>query len=161
MKKDHSISGKISFYASGIDSVRVSRPLNILNAMDQLEKYFSEINSEFSARIEYGRQLVADITSLPSPVSEELLTLIENDQESLRAMYQDMADNAGGVMGCCKPGETLYEELLQAMAVTKGLFDQQEALRWAIMEHNADVMPKGKATKLSSAEEVDAFFASL
>lgn len=161
MRKEHNISGKISFYASGIESVRVSRPLDVLNAMEDLEKHFSDISSDFSARIEYGKQLIEDIPYMSSPFDEDLLTMIEADQESLREIYQNMVDNKGVVQLCCKPGEELYTDLLQAMSATKGLFEQQEAVRWAIMEHNADLSREGKGNSLSTDEEIDNFFSSL
>lgn len=161
MRTNGNLIGKINFYASSVDVVEAARPLHVIEALDIAESAIRRIISDFSARLEYGGAIIDEISSVECPIDEDILDKIERDQEVIRVFRDTLVKNSQKIKDCCLPDETLHDEVCKAIKVSEELFDQQEEIRWAVMEHNVDALPKGKANSLSSEEDIEAFFADL
>ncbi len=153
MPTDNNIAGKISFYASASD-VDSARPLDFLKKLDAAESELVRIINELRAQLEYGETILVEITKAKHMIDESALSLIEGAQEMLSKMVNDLVEcqpviNAGG-----KQHDILPAVLEEAISTFKEIFDQQESIRWAVMEHNVDMAPRGESMIVSHVEDL-------
>ncbi|QZN97776.1 hypothetical protein [Symbiopectobacterium purcellii] len=154
MRASNNIDGRINFYASCVEVAERARPLPVLRAIDDMENYLSEVISGFTACIEYGEWVIDEIASIPEVISEDSLPRIENGQEQLRELYEYFTQTDLDASAWCDKNDHLRKDLAKAKEVTKGLFDQQEALKWAILEHNVDAGPKGEPLVVNNVDDL-------
>ncbi|QWA09518.1 hypothetical protein GTU79_19450 [Sodalis ligni] len=160
MHTGNNIAGKISFYASAPD-VDSARPLDFLKKLDAAESELKRITNEVRAQLEYGETILIEIGKAKHVIDESVLSLIDEAQEMLSKMYHSLVECQPAVNAGCEQHDNLPVVLEEAIQTFKEIFDQQESIRWAVMEHNVDMLPKGKSNPISSSEEIDAFFTSL
>ncbi|HFD9218979.1 TPA: hypothetical protein ACF632_000463 [Salmonella enterica] len=96
-----------------------------------------------------------------SPISEELLELVNTAQDNLQLLYKGLKQYKEEVSVSCEKNNDadLLSAYSDSVRVTKELFDLLEKTRWLIDEHNIDCEPKGEGKLLSSPEDIDAWFA--
>ncbi|EBV3064561.1 TPA: hypothetical protein RU587_002624 [Salmonella enterica] len=164
MRTKNNISGQLDFYLSGMPDVDSARPYDFLCEMDEVEGKLLGINRHMEAQIDYGNVVLDNIHKLNEPFAEDLIPQLEEEQESLRVYHAGLTswrDDLSTTPEMFLPHDNLPDVLNSAINITKELFDQQEILRWTIMEHNADLSKTSKGNSLSTDEEIDSFFASL
>lgn len=164
MRTNNNIAGKINFYLSGMPDMEAARPHDFLCQMDEMEDAMLKMCNHLAAQIDYGNIILAELPKLKASFGEDLLSQFESEQDFLSERYRDLLSLKRYLSEnpeMFRPHDTLPDSLDRAISVTKAIFDQQEEIRWAIMEHNADCSKKSKGNALSTDEEIDNFFSSL
>lgn len=162
--RTNNIAGKINFYLSGMPDMDSARPHDLLCQMEELEDALIKMCNHLNAQIDYGDVILEELPKLSTSFGEDLLLKLEEEQEFLADRYTDLLDVKAYLSenpDILRPHDSLPELLDKSVDTIKSMFDQQELLRWAIMEHNVDHEAKGEPKLLSSPDEVDDFFSSL
>lgn len=150
--------GKAGFYASSIRSAELARPLDVLNGADDITNVLNAYISVLNAQIEYGRGVIKSLASTKLPINEGMV--IPHLEHSQALMQQSMKTIEGYKSSILvwnlrkEEAEELLSVVKKAMDTVEALYDQQEDLRWAILEHNVDCMPKGKPLIVSTPKEL-------
>lgn len=164
MRTKNNIAGKVNFYLSGMPDVEAARPYDFLCEMDKVEGSLMRLKNHMAAQIDYGDAVLDELHNLKDTFPEDMLTQLEEEQESLSSYYDGLVSWRESLLQApeiFREHDTLPDTLNRAIEVAKGLFDQQEAIRWAIMEHNVDWGPKGESSIVSSVDELRKALASL
>lgn len=93
------------------------------------------------------RDQISLVDTKSEPIPESVVELLANSQETLRCMYRKSRE-LPLLMGTFPAWHS------------KRLFREMETLRWAILEHNAD-MEGASPQVLKTPDEIDKFFSSL
>lgn len=164
MRAKNNIAGQINFYLSGMPDIGSARPYDFLCEMEEVENKLLSLKNHMLAQIDYGYAVLDNIHKLKESFAEDLIPQLEEEQESLREYYDGLVSWQADLKTTpeiFRPHDNLPNEIDISINVAKELFEQQEALRWAIMEHNVDYAPKGKPELLSSSDEINKFISSL
>lgn len=165
MHTESNFIGEAGFYASSIGAAGLARPLDVISGADDIADSLNTYKSVLDAQIEYGRKVIKSLAYAKSPIKESMLIpQIEHSQSLMQSSMKVLEGYKSSILIwnlTRSDKEILLSVVEKTMSSVEELFDQQEALRWAILEHNVDCEPKGKGKMLSSSEEIEGFFASL
>ena len=163
----NNLSGKLGFYISGLTDVDSARSLDFLNKMDESEGALHRMIRNVYAVLEYGEQLLRDMSHSQAlfVYPDEIVASIEKEQNQLSGCFHVLIACKDTLMEHrathFKPEDTLFDTLEEGISAVEQLHAQMEMIRWSIIEHNIDALPKNVSKPLSSSEDIDSFFDSL
>lgn len=143
---------------------RTARSLRLLSMIDETIESLSMVsdditglNAMFSARLD-------SLVDVEHPIPEEhIIPALEQSQDSMAEMHgvfstrrkaavrDPMLSDEDGVVDA-------YDAAINAVCELNNTI---EKLRWAILEHNADMEPSSESLLVSDDEGIDSFFRAL
>lgn len=154
MRTQSNFLGEAGFYASSISAAGLARPLDVLSGVDDIAESLNTYKSVLDAQIEYGRKVIKSLAHAKNTIKEDMLIpQIEHSQSLMQSSMKVLEGYKSSILVWNldrHDKEILLSVVERTMSSVEELFDQQEALRWAILEHNVDCEPKGKPNIITS-----------
>lgn len=154
MRARSNFIGKANFYTSGsVTDAECARPLSVLRDFDEISACARVTISVMEARLEYGEELLDILAASSDPVDINfVMPSLLRCQDAVRTIFSQYTVVRPQLDKLSRPHDEVLELVDRAIVLTSDLFDQLESFRWAILEHNADVEPKGEPQIVNTSE---------
>ena len=162
---DASIATANDLFAYGqYVSSGAQRSLYLLRAIENTVTAVGTIQAEMQAFTRVMRGLNEGLAGIAEPVDETRTVAVLGDaQDSLSKVHQVLSQKlaAARMAPELRDDDGVADCYRAAIEAATGLHEEIEALRWNIMQHNADLDTSSPGAALSSPEDVVQFLSSL
>lgn len=154
-----------SFSREVVDAA--SRSLKLLRDIEHTLSWLGRLRAQIVADATFAEDAAEFMNDLDTPFDEsgDLVRNLDAAQEAVESMYHALIDKreAGRRDRALRSDDGIEEAYSDTIAAAADLYNGLNTLRWAIMEHDADVGPRDEtgAAVFSNADDLGDFLAKI